>query len=344
MAAPFDAERLVLRGEPVAVLGDVMQARRHRNSGDETWAGQYDVANGTLAFLTGGIHPPGRSALVVADRQGAVTPLNLGPGFYHAPRLSPDRKHIAYFAEDDNRAADVWVYDVESQTARRLTFDGGEWPTWSPDGRTLLYSRRGQLRTIAADGNGVPVAIHLNASTEDVWMVPCSWVGANALAVSLKNPGIWSLAMDGTAIATPFLQRDHTLGYPAASPDEHWIAYSSWETGAADVWVQRNAPNGERIRVSTKGLNNASGGSSPKWTQDGSELAQHAATRGGPRHRTGRQLPFRCAANSVRGTFQHDFPGQRLRRLSGWPAVRHGQRFHAATSRDSDSTRARLAA
>ena len=58
MAVGFDAERLELKGSPVAVLDNVMQAVNTGWSGDETGIGQFAVAdNGTLVYIAGGIQP-----------------------------------------------------------------------------------------------------------------------------------------------------------------------------------------------------------------------------------------------------------------------------------------------
>jgi hypothetical protein len=50
------------------------------------------------------------------------------------------------------------------------------------------------------------------------------------------------------------------------SPDGRWLAFMSWESGRAEVYVQPFGRDGERVRVS------ADGGGLPKWRADGGEL------------------------------------------------------------------------
>jgi hypothetical protein len=53
---------------------------------------------------------------------------------------------------------------------------------------------------------------------------------------------------------------------PRFSPDGKWIAYSSNESGASEVWVAAFPPTGARWQV-TRG-----GGTQPRWRGDGREL------------------------------------------------------------------------
>src|SRR5262245_27358680 len=163
MAVSFDLMRLELKGSPVALLDDVMQAVAAYNTTDETGQGQFSVSgNGTLAYLAGGVYPPEQSDLVWVDRKGVPVRVPVPPGGCIAPRVSPDDQHIAFFApRGRSREMDIWVYDIGRGTARRLTTDGNNvWVVWSPDSKNLVFSRRRSgilnLARIPADGSGAP--------------------------------------------------------------------------------------------------------------------------------------------------------------------------------------------
>jgi hypothetical protein len=53
---------------------------------------------------------------------------------------------------------------------------------------------------------------------------------------------------------------------PAFSPDDHYVAYTSTETGTDEVFVETFPPGGGRWQVST------AGGAGPVWSRDGHEL------------------------------------------------------------------------
>jgi Tol biopolymer transport system component len=55
------------------------------------------------------------------------------------------------------------------------------------------------------------------------------------------------------------------------SPDMHWIAYDSTESGRREIWIQPIPPNGGRWQVSN------GGGTSVRWRGDGRELFYIAA-------------------------------------------------------------------
>src|SRR5205823_6671049 len=53
---------------------------------------------------------------------------------------------------------------------------------------------------------------------------------------------------------------------PVFSPDGHWFAYVSNESGNSEVYVQPFPPTGEKWQVSSNG------GGGPQWRGDGREL------------------------------------------------------------------------
>ena len=62
-------------------------------------------------------------------------------------------------------------------------------------------------------------------------------------------------------VKTPFTEQ-----FPRLSPDGHWIAYTSNESGRTEVLVQSFPDAGARTQIST------SGGIEPVWSRDGREL------------------------------------------------------------------------
>ena len=64
----------------------------------------------------------------------------------------------------------------------------------------------------------------------------------------------------------PLVASKFVLTQAQFSPDDHWVAYVSDESGESEIYVQRVPATGERIRVSN------SGGVQPRWRRDGREL------------------------------------------------------------------------
>ena len=72
--------------------------------------------------------------------------------------------------------------------------------------------------------------------------------------------------MDGDRRAVPFLQTQYSESQATFSPDGHWVAYTSNESGSAEVYVRAFPDGGARRQVSVRG------GAQPRWRRDGKEL------------------------------------------------------------------------
>src|SRR5437763_16810314 len=96
--------------------------------------------DGAFAYVSA---PAVLRELVMVDRAGGARVLPGEPQGYAAPRLSPDGRRIAVEVDEPDLVnSDVWVYDIAQHTRTRLTFDqSGHRPTWTPDGRRIVYSR-----------------------------------------------------------------------------------------------------------------------------------------------------------------------------------------------------------
>ena len=101
-----------------------------------------------------------------SDSAATPRPLISTPANENLPRLSPDGRWIAYQSDESGRN-EIWVSpfsptaDTAQQKKTRVSVDGGDRPTWSPDGRELFF-RDGSRRIMGAEvksatNRGLPV-------------------------------------------------------------------------------------------------------------------------------------------------------------------------------------------
>ncbi len=69
----------------------------------------------------------------------------------------------------------------------------------------------------------------------------------------------------------PFLRTPFRERWPAFSPDGHWIAYDSNESGRREVYVRPFPGPGGKWQIST------TGGTMPTWAENGRELFYRTA-------------------------------------------------------------------
>jgi serine/threonine-protein kinase len=270
LAVPFDPQRLAVTGGAVALIADVMQAANTPNEASESGAGQFSVSeSGSLLYVPGGLFPDAERSLVWVDRTGAIQPLVLPARPYVSPRISPDGHRVVLWTQGDRN---VWVLDLARGTLTRLTPDArNARAIWTPDGTHVTYgSAAGGDETLfwkPPDGNGPAERL----STGDYQQAAASWSpDGQTLAFVERNPetgyDIWVLPLSGERRPRPIVQTRFIEAYPDFSPDGHWLAYMSEESGRPEVYVQPYPGPGPRQQVSTNG------GTAPAWSHDGREL------------------------------------------------------------------------
>jgi dipeptidyl aminopeptidase/acylaminoacyl peptidase len=77
---------------------------------------------------------------------------------------------------------------------------------------------------------------------------------------------LWVLPLDGARRPFPFLQSTFHKTQAQVSPDGRWIAYTSYESGKDEVYVQRFPTPGDKRQISVDG------GVQPRWRRDSTEL------------------------------------------------------------------------
>lgn len=225
---------------------------------------------GVLVYAPGGPQLKDRT-LVWIDRRGTVAPIPVPKRFYAEPSISWDRRRIALTFRAAND--DVWIYDIARGTFTRLTFPHGnsEVPIWTPDDRRIVYAvdRNGVRRLVwrLADGSGGEEPL----TPAEYFQTPGSWSpDGKTLVYTEDRPDsgsdLFVLAIDGDRKPVPFLATPRNERTPVFSPDGHWIAYLSDETGQFEVFVTAYPGPGPKWQISSKG------GALPAWGRDGREI------------------------------------------------------------------------
>jgi serine/threonine-protein kinase len=263
-ALPFDAGRVRPTGPPVAIARDLMQV-----DGVSVLAGV--SIGGSLVYVESGASA--QRGLALVSPNGRVTPLVPERRAFAGPRFSPDGRRVAVgIAEEGSGASDVWVLDVAQRAWSRLTTDRiSNRPTWTPDGRRIVYSSFDDLWWIAADGSERPESLLVAAGTRYAGSVTPDGRAVVFQQLSGNQNGIRSLAFDSAPASRPIIPAAFNETAPALSPDGQWLAYQSDEAGRMEVYVRPYPGPGARVPVSV------AGGAEPAWSRDGRELFYRAA-------------------------------------------------------------------
>ena len=264
MAQKFDQKSLQLSGDPTPVVEQLGR--------DYTFSAAYTVSrNGIMVAHNGGVST---SVLTWYDRTGKAGAV-LGTDNYNVIRFSPDGKTLSASIYDNSGGEDIWLLDLARGVRTRFTFGPAlsDDPVWSPDGKMIVFdsNRTGSYAIYQKPSNGTQKeelvyadpAIKFTTS----WSPNGKFVLMDHIGVDAQGrTSIWVLPMFGDRKAYPLISNDFNNTFSQFSPDGHWVAYDSNESGRDEIYAVAFPNPTARFQIST------SGGANAQWRPDGKEL------------------------------------------------------------------------
>ena len=273
VARPFDPGRLEMSGAEFPVV-DKLKAYY-------TYTAFSVSQTGTLVFRGG---DQSRYQLAWFNRAGQrVGPVEQGSekkwseGLVPlSPALSPDGTQLATVQyQPANGAYGIWV---SALTRANLEFPvtdarNAEAVVWAPDGGRIAYSASPNggardlfVKRLDEAGNG-RLVFH---SARDKF--PLDWSSDGKTLLFLMNDAQARAGLWVTSLADPAAHPAQVPGTPPDvkqarfSPNGHWLAYASEQSGASIIYVQDFPAGTMRVPISGEGAGN------PQWSHDGREL------------------------------------------------------------------------
>ena len=258
IGVPFDPDSLAVTGPPVTLASGV---------DDEPLTGlsRYAVSHDGTFIWAPRSPAPLRAAVLAMDRQGRSAKIADAPYTITNGRLSPDGRRLA--VDPDGATQQIAIIDLERNSTQRLT---DEWdnivPVWTPDGTHLIFRSNagGGARNLymrAADGSGT--AERLTTSDEEHYIDD---VFGRTVVYESYSPttlsDLWTLSLDDR-VPHVLLQTRFDENSARVSPNGHWIAYQSNQSGSWEISVQAVPSSGRQWQVSL------GGGTQPEWLPGG---------------------------------------------------------------------------
>ncbi|HKE26442.1 MAG TPA: hypothetical protein VKB88_29005 [Bryobacteraceae bacterium] len=219
MALPFDMQRLEAAGDPFPIAQQV--------AGSSSYWLAATSSQGVLAYVSG---QRGGREFVWRDRQGKTLGVVGGAGNQVA--LSPDGKELA-----GDRAGEIWVIEFARGVATRLTFAGGSNPIWSPDNRYVAFWKgdAGIYHKLANGAGAEGPLLRVKGLS-----VPKSWSPDGRFILYAQiNAGtasdLFAIPAEPDAKPFPVVQTPANEDQGQFSPDGHWVAFTSNESGLSEA-------------------------------------------------------------------------------------------------------------
>lgn len=269
IAVPFDLKAMKVTGPSVPVIESVMSFDRYEGA-------HFSVSrNGSLVYIPGSTAPAAKQRLVRVDQIGKVEALPFPPGDFQSPRIAPDGERL--LVVDYEPIPYLWVCELVRGARRRFTDERGDtyWGIWSPDGKEIVFnsSLGGETMDLySRPADGSAPERRLTEHTEQVHLLPKSWAddGKTLIITQGVDPNtgydIETLSYETGGTPQPLINTRSNEFQPVISPSGRWLAYSSDESGRAEIYIRPYPGPGGATPVTTDG------GREPVWDPSEKQL------------------------------------------------------------------------
>ncbi len=268
-AVPFDPDKLATLGTPTQLESGV---------NEENYVAQATASRtGVLAYAPG---PAGNffRNLYLVNRKGLEQKLDVPPQDYVDPAMSPDGKRIAMAIRTATTGQQIVVLNRDRGLVTTLVPNWSSTaPVWTSDGKYVVFNARDSsqqtgIYRVAADGRSEPQLLKPATPTSHVTSI----VGETAAVVQndpVTNTDLWFLSLRNPYEMRPFKHTPTAERQGSLSPDGHWLAYASNDSGRSEIYVEPVPGPGGRRQVSSDG------GEQPRWVRNGREIVYRNGTK-----------------------------------------------------------------
>ena len=217
------------------------------------------------------------------DRSGQRLATLGAPDRYNSVEPAPDEQRVAVERlEPRGREPNIWLLSQDGDAPTQFTFAGAIRPNWSRDGQYLSFIRESNIDRLtrkSVAGNGKEEVLY--QAPADMYLTCLDWSPDGGALVVREVPrsgssfigSLFLLQLNGRApTLIPIPQTESRGMNPRFSPNGHWLAYTTEESGVPEVYVQPYPTTGAKWLVSH------GGGVRPRWRADGRELFYIAST------------------------------------------------------------------
>jgi TolB protein len=273
-AAPVIVSRLQTIGiEPGSQPTTVYSERAYFEAPNWTRDGQ------TLLFDEGG------RIMRISANGNSPSPVDIGSASKCSGShgLSPDGTLLAISCSTPALPGSrIYILPATGGTPRVVTANpGAYWHSWSPDGKTLIYTRPGQgsfnIFSIGVDGQG-ETALTTGAGTNDDPDISPDGKYVYFNSDRSGSMEIWRMRPDGSSPEQ--ITFDDFVNWTAhVSPDGRWMVFLSYQKGTKGHPANQNVSlrlmslNDRKIRVLTTLIGGSGTINVPSWSPDSRRLA-----------------------------------------------------------------------